>query len=198
VTKPTCLLLPKTWEKHGSTLGTFAQRRALAQITHTVAGLDARNVQFSQSVGVPSSTSKDAAERIYHLLDSVDYNASIRIDELAYDCMEIRSDAGSLVSAAMQWASSIYREGSHHIYLATRLLRRWNHLGADIYSSILQYLSTLVSDASKEPAAVFRIIAELLRSKTFSLGRYLQWLIATGSLTQHTDLYSVSSPLGIP
>lgn len=39
---------------------------------------------------------------------------------------------------------------------------------------------------------VFRIVAELVRSKTFAAGRYLQWLIATGSLGHDTDLSSVS------
>lgn len=193
VTKPTCLLLPKTWEKHGSILHTFAQRSSHVEITHTVADLDARNLQLSQPFGVPGSKPSDLIGRIYQLLDSVDYNTSVRIDELAFDCMEIKSDAESLISAAMQWASSIYRQGSHHIYLVTRLLRKWSHLGADVYSGILDCLPMLTSDTTKEAAVVFRIIAELLRSKTFSLGRYLQWLIATGSLTQHTDLSLVSS-----
>ena len=192
VTKPICLLLPRTWEKHGSTLQTFALRRSQVEITSAFADLDARNSALSQPLGTTGSRPNNSVGQIYHLLDSVDYSANVRIDELAFDCMEIRSDAGRLISAVMQWASSIYRQGSHHIYLATRLLRKWSHLGADVYSGILDYLPTMATDGTKEQAVVFRIIAELLRSKTFPLGRYLQWLIATGSLIHHTDLSLVS------
>jgi mediator of RNA polymerase II transcription subunit 12 len=192
VTKPACLLLPKTWAKHRSTLHNFALRRCQLVVTGAIADLDARNTELCQPSGVLGSKLNDHVGQIYHLLDSVDYNTSVRIDDLAFDCMEIESDAGRLISAVMQWASSIYRQGSHHIYLATRLLRKWSHLGADVYSGLLGYLTTMVSNERKEPAVVFRIIAELLRSRTFSLGRFLQWLIATGSLTHHTDLSSVS------
>jgi mediator of RNA polymerase II transcription subunit 12 len=130
--------------------------------------------------------------RIYRLLDSVNYSANIGFDELAFVCLELMSDVGLLTVAVMQWASSIYRQGSHRIYLVTRLLRKWDSLGGDIYDGILKYLPMMASDKTQQPALVFRIIAELLRSSTFPLGRYLQWLIATGSLSHHQDLSSVS------
>jgi len=46
---------------------------------------------------------------------------------------------------------------------------------------------------SGEPRILFRIVAELVRSKHFSAGRYLQWLIATGSLGHGVDISSPSS-----
>ncbi|KAF2691505.1 hypothetical protein K458DRAFT_381358 [Lentithecium fluviatile CBS 122367] len=191
--KPGCLLLPRTWEKHRVPLQTFVRRRCHAGITNAVADLDARNSQLSRPSGTAASNATDAVGQIYTLLDSVDYSTILPIDELAFDCMEVISDAGRLTSTVMQWASSIYRQGSHRIYLATRLLRKWSQLGADVYDGILAYLPIMALDQSKEPAVVFRVIAELLRSKTFSLGRYLQWLIATGSLSHHSDLRSTSA-----
>jgi mediator of RNA polymerase II transcription subunit 12 len=35
---------------------------------------------------------------------------------------------------------------------------------------------------------VFKIISELVRSRTFAAGRYMQWLIATGSIAQDLDI----------
>jgi mediator of RNA polymerase II transcription subunit 12, fungi type len=88
----------------------------------------------------------------------------------------------------MQWASSVYREGSHRIYLATRLLRKWSLPGSDIDDAILDFLRTMDTIGS-EPRDAFRIVAELVRSRTFSVGKYLQWLIATGALSnaQHQE-----------
>lgn len=192
--RPACLLLPRTWKKHGHALALLAQRKAEAGLTHAVTELNTRNIQLTQSSDAPLPRLKDPLGRLYHLLDSVDYGANFSFDELAFDCMEIISDAEVLISAAMQWASSIYRQGSHRVYLVTRLLRKWSHLGADIYQGIIGYLPTLVADHTKDSASAFRIIAELLRSNSFHLGRYLQRLIATGFLDQHRDLSSVSSP----
>jgi len=106
--------------------------------------------------------------------------------------MEIISNAMQLISILLQWACSCYRTGSHRIYLATRLLRRWSHLGADVYEGVISYLQDMTWVESGELGIVLRIVAELVRSKHFSAGRYLQWLIATGSMGSTLDLASVS------
>jgi mediator of RNA polymerase II transcription subunit 12 len=140
----------------------------------------------------PGASTVDSTARLYRLLDSVDYSVNVRIDRLAYDCMELISEYSTLISTVLKWASSYYREGSHRIYLVTRLLRRWSHLGADIDDGVLSYLHSMMPNRSNDPRVVFRIIAELVRSKTFSTGRYLQWLIATGSVSQGSDISAVS------
>lgn len=138
---------------------------------------------------VPAS--KSSVAQVIHKLDSVSYKATIRIEDLSYECMEIMSNAVRLISVLLQWACSFYRTGSHRIYLATRLLRRWSHLGADIYEGIVSYLQEMTWVDSGQLVVVFKIVAELVRSKHFSAGRYLQWLIATGSLGSDVDLGSV-------
>jgi mediator of RNA polymerase II transcription subunit 12 len=195
VTNPVSFLLPKTWDKHGGILHTLSQRRALPQINRVVEDLSTRNRRLLRPSKSPSASTVDSTSRLYRLLDSVDYSISVRIDRLAYDCMELISESSTLISTVLQWASSYYREGSHRVYLVTRLLRRWSHLGADIDDGVLSYLHSMMSNRSNDPCVVFRIIAELVRSKTFSTGRYLQWLIATGSVSQGSDLSAVSSEL---
>jgi mediator of RNA polymerase II transcription subunit 12 len=134
------------------------------------------------------------------VLDSVGYDTAIRIENLSNDCMEIISNAPHLISVVLQWASSSYRQGIHRAYLAIRLLRKWAQLGADVYESIVSYLHSLSWTGATQPDIIFRIVAQLVRSKTFPAGRYLQWLIATGSLGPDVDMSLVSilcpSPTG--
>lgn len=193
VTMPACLVLPITWSKHSTVLHILQERRPQPDIIYALKLLDTRNEKLIKSASTTRSSPNDPMGRVYQLLDSVDYNAKVRIDDLSYDCMETICDTTQLVLAVLSWACSLYRQGSYRVYLVTRLLRKWNHLGTDIYDAILTCLPRLALDQSKESCAIFRIIAELVRSKTFSLGRFLQWLIATGSLSQHQDMHSPSS-----
>jgi len=195
VTKPACLLLPGAWERHGAVLSTFAQRRSNSTISRAVNEIDRRNKEVMRASSVGLSTFEASVGNLYRLLDAMDYTAGFSVNDLAFDCMDIIPDSNCLVSAVLQWASSLYRQGSHRLYLATRLLRKWSHVGVDIYEGILAYISRLASYSSKDPQLVFRVIAELVRSKTFSLGRYLQWLIASGSLNQQPSPGMVSCRL---
>lgn len=113
------------------------------------------------------------------------------VDDLALQCMDLFPDHARLVSGVLQWASSLYRQGLHRVYLVTRLLRKWHQAGTDVCEGIMIYLPTVAMDRSKEPEVIFRVIAELVRSKTFPLGRYLQWLIATGSMDSVNSFHTV-------
>lgn len=129
-----------------------------------------------------------SAGRVYRILDEVDYNKMVRIEQVSTDCMEVISNPVILVKVLLQWACSCYREGSYRVCLATRLLRRWAHLGADIYECITTYLEGMSWAKGGDSRMVFKIISELVRSRTFAAGRYMQWLIATGSIAQDLDL----------
>ncbi|KNG47429.1 hypothetical protein TW65_05980 [Stemphylium lycopersici] len=187
-TRPACLLLPTAWVQYSPLLQKLAERRNHAHVTQAVRRLEQRNCRLLKTPQNASSASQTLAGRIYRILDSVDYNKPVRIEDLSFDCMEIIADAPRLIGILLRWACTCYREGIHRIYLATRLLRRWNHLGADVYDGIISYLREMSWVATGEPAILFKIVAELVRSKTFATGRYLQWLIATGSVEHSTDL----------
>jgi mediator of RNA polymerase II transcription subunit 12 len=102
--------------------------------------------------------------------------------------MDLTSTARVTVSAALQWASSPYRDGCYRIYLATRLIRKWSLLGADTDDAILAYFHSTERDVGADQRNAFRVVAELIRSQTFSVGKYLQWLIATGSISRSQDI----------
>ncbi|KAF2703949.1 hypothetical protein K504DRAFT_417440 [Pleomassaria siparia CBS 279.74] len=193
VTNPTALLLPMTWDKHGAVLRTLSQRRSHPQISRIVADLEKRNRRLLRPSSDASSTTVDAPGQVYRLLDSLDCSVNVHIDTLSDQCMELISDPKSLISTALAWASSMYRDGVYRTYLVTRLLRKWSLLGFDVDDGILSYLTRMSGHASNELRIVFRIVAELVRSKTFSIGRYLQWLIATGSLGYSSDFSAPST-----
>jgi mediator of RNA polymerase II transcription subunit 12 len=167
-------------------------KRNLPQITQAVEKLESRNARLLRLPRNAKPSSRTLASRVFCKLDAINYTAPIRIEDLSYECMEITSNADHLISALLQWACSCYRTGSHRIYLATRLLRRWSHLGADVYDGIVTYFQSMTWVESGEIHILFRIVAELVRSKHFSVGRYLQWLIATGSLGRDASLALVS------
>ena len=186
--RPACLLLPTSWSQHSTTLHGLAERINHPQVAHGVKRLDERNSRLQQSSKVAPVASTTSAGRVYRILDNVDYNKMVRIDEVSTDCMEVIPHPVNLVSALLQWACSCYREGSYRVCLATRLLRRWAHLGADIYECVTTYLEGMSWAKSGDSRMVFKIISELVRSRTFAAGRYMQWLIATGSIAQNLDL----------
>ncbi|KAF1841449.1 uncharacterized protein K460DRAFT_369480 [Cucurbitaria berberidis CBS 394.84] len=192
-TRPACLLLPSTWTRQGALLQTLAEKRNHPQLMQAVKRLEERNRRLLDSSKDVAFASKTPAGQIYRILDSVNYNSPVRIEELSYECMDVISDATQLIAILLQWACSPYRGGPHRTYLAIRLLRRWSHLGADVYDSVISYLRDMSWVGHSEPNTIYKIVAELVRSKTFAAGRYLQWLIATGSLGHDTDLSSHTS-----
>lgn len=189
--RPACLLLPTSWDQHSDILHGLAERINHPQITHGVKRLDERNRRLQEPSKITPAASMTPAAQVYRILDNVDYSKTVSIEEISADCMDAISSPVQLVSVLLQWACSCYREGAHRACLATRLLRRWAHLGADIYECITSYLESMSWAASGDAYKVFRIISELVRSKTFAAGRYMQWLIATGSIAKDLDLSSV-------
>ncbi|KAI4675485.1 uncharacterized protein J4E88_007518 [Alternaria novae-zelandiae] len=192
-TRPACLLLPTAWARYCPLLRNLAERKNHAHVMQAIRRLELRNARLLRSPKKVPSASQTPAGRVYRVLDSVDYSKPVRIEDLSCDCMEIIADAPRLIGVLLQWACTYYRAGAHRIYLATRLLRRWNHLGADVYDGIVSHLRDMTWVATGDSNILFKIVAELVRSKTFATGRYLQWLIATGSTGHNTDLSSPQS-----
>ncbi|KAF2477271.1 uncharacterized protein BDR25DRAFT_390811 [Lindgomyces ingoldianus] len=186
-TSSACLLLPKSWDRHAIILRRLVEKRPYPRVIHVIESLDRRNRRLVRSSSNTAASIHDSTRQVLSLLDSVDYIGGISIETLAYQCIEQVPDPRNLISVALRWASSVHREGSHRLYLVTRVIRKWSQLGADIDDAILSHLHSVASRRNVDPRNVFRIIAELVRSKTFSVGRYLQWLIATGSLSKNSS-----------
>lgn len=185
--RPACLLLPAGWAKYRAVLETFIERHPQTQVIGAISLLTLR-VERVSGRGAAAALPQHVDNLIYETLDNVDFDAKIDIDDLALECMETTSDAIRLTDLTLRWAASFYRAGRHRSYLAIRLLRKWTTNGADVYTAILTQLPLLAKDKSIDSDLVFRIIAELVRSRTFPLGKYMQWLITTGSLRSQDEV----------
>lgn len=188
VTRPACLLLPKTWDTQKDVLLALANKHPDSVLSKNFRNLDRRNQRLSSSPQRSKGTPKSPKKEVITLLDSLEGSIDISVEKISTNCLELIPNMLELLAILLQWASSIYREGIHRIYLVTRLIRKLNTAGFDTDGGILSFLFSMQPNKGFEPRNVFRIVAELIRSKHFSVGRYLQWLIATGSTSRDHGL----------
>lgn len=137
----------------------------------------------SQQVG------RSSRQHIIKLLDSV--AGGTKISGVVDTCLGITDNTNLLIGTCLEWASSLYRHGHSRIYIAARALRRWAKTGIDLHQPIFNFLATNPEAAETQTSSIYRIIAELIRSKHFSVGKYLQWLMARGTLTGRGKLSRV-------
>lgn len=193
VTSPSCLLLPDRWNAHLPVLQRLALKHPDSKVLLVVQDLNRRARRLCPSS--PSDRSAQSpARRIVLLLDAVDYTPDVNVELIAKQCWDALPNARDLVSIVLRWASSSHRVGMQRIYLVTRLLCKWWRSGIDTDDAILAFFQSVDCGRVDEPCNIYRIVAELVRSKTFSVGRFLQWLIATGSFDRNSDFTSVSQP----
>lgn len=104
---------------------------------------------------------------------------------LSHACLSTVADRAVLVSALLEWTATSFRHGLVRVYIAARLLRKWKKLGMDLDGHILSFLSRSRTKTTLDMGNVYHVIVELIRSQTFSVSRYLQWLVARGVVEQH-------------
>ncbi|KAF2752001.1 hypothetical protein M011DRAFT_463486 [Sporormia fimetaria CBS 119925] len=187
VARPCCFLLPRTWATASPVLRRLSSRYSVPQLTSKVDQLH-RRVQRLLNEQRDTPRSQNSKQQVVSLLDSVDCLSAVDIENICSECVEVMPDGQLLVFTVLEWATSLFREGVYRVYLVARMLRNWFRLGIDIDSAILSFIQSSSTGAVCDSNCMFRIIAELVRSKTFSVGRYLQWLIATGALNSNDDI----------
>ena len=82
-----------------------------------------------------------------------------------------------VVSTTLDWLSSPYRQGPMRVFVAARLLRKCSSRGVDVGRLFFESLRKGLDDGD-----LFHLLSELVRSSTFSVANYLQWLIARGGV----------------
>ena len=123
-------------------------------------------------------------------LDSLRDNQSF--GSVASACLRATSDSDLLIRTCVEWSSSVHRYGCFRAYAAARLLRIWKRKGIDLQSPIFNFLAACSDIPGLQKREVYRLLAELVRSRHLSVSKYLQWLIARGTLDGHHELHSVS------
>lgn len=103
------------------------------------------------------------------------------ISTLSEECLELSADRRQLILELLEWAATPFRHGLVRVYIAVRLLRRWKKLGIDTDTPILSFLvQSAQYDSPLEMGQIYHIVVELVRSQTFAVSRYLEWLVARG------------------
>ncbi|PNS19658.1 Mediator of RNA polymerase II transcription subunit 12 [Sphaceloma murrayae] len=176
---PDCLIALRRWPNLRPVILLVKSRNAGRERSCCLDAIVRRNDQLNVSSEVTRSRLKTVRLKLFDYLDSVDFTASS--EGIIDDCRERCSTMDVLISALVDWASSVYRTGNARIYLIIRILRQLAMDGSLLEQPILSCLAT--TSLTTRASDVFnKIVSELVQSGHFNFGKYLQWLISSGSL----------------
>ncbi|KAL8942021.1 MAG: hypothetical protein Q9216_001911 [Gyalolechia sp. 2 TL-2023] len=125
------------------------------------------------------------SQGIIKSLDALSVSVDNDVTRRAENLQNIVGDSELLVHVCLEWSASIHRQGHARIYAASRLLRKWSKNGMDVETFIHNFLARKSNCCGLEKSSLYKVINELIRSRNFSVGKYLQWIIANGMLRQH-------------
>ena len=194
LSKPSCFVLPKSWCKYESALSSSLGRDK-PNLRPFLANLSDRNSR----VGIAKKGSKNPqrfpGRQLIHLLDSAVPNYRV---ELASECLDLQLDHSTLVSTALQWASTSFRSGLTRIFVAAKLLRSWHRLGIDTDAHILTFLEHVKRMPGTIYTNVYHVICELVQFRSFSTGRFLQRLMARGAVAKSVNQEVSGTSIHLP
>ncbi|KAH8703880.1 putative RNA polymerase II mediator complex component Srb8 [Talaromyces proteolyticus] len=176
------IVLPRSWDQYqnivSSTLNPedVTEKAILQSIVY-------RNIRVQKPKTFCQAIQRSPHQLVIKLLDS-----SLTTYDIAFlsnACLDVMADRGALVCEILEWAGSRFRHGLVRVYIAVRLLRKWKRLGIDIDAHIFSFITKTRDRDPASMANIHHIIAELIRSQTFSVSRYLQWLVARGAVEQY-------------
>ncbi|KAJ6032303.1 Mediator complex subunit Med12 [Penicillium herquei] len=171
------LILPSSWELYKGQVTSCLDLsrdvdRALLKI------LVERNARVQRPPHLTQPTQCSPHQRIIYLLDSM--ASACDLTALSSACLDVMEDKATLVSRLLEWAATPFRHGICRVYVSARLLRKWKAAGIDVDGRLLSFLAQATRNKNLAIGNVYHIVSELVRSQTFSVGRYLQWLMAKG------------------
>lgn len=183
VSYPLCFLL-RSWSKYEVMLRTCMKAHE-DMLFVEFERLSRRNSRIRRPPMQPGCrySAQSCKQRLIAFLDSVPVKNDI--GHTADACMRTIIDHDLLITTCIDWATNIYRNGQTGIYMVIRLLRRWAKTNIELDRPILEFLSTNPNLPPRQKSNIYRLVAELIHSKHFSVAKYLQWLMARGTLAGH-------------
>ncbi|KAK0664470.1 putative mediator of RNA polymerase II transcription [Cercophora samala] len=182
LSSPENFVSPSVWSKYRDTIkaclpvGDTARQDAFAAI-------GSRNEQLMAS----GNRSQPAARHI--LVQWLDRNTQAPMSEEGpANSWNISKDKSALARALLEWCTSLYRPGKTKVYVTSQLLQHWSMLGLDVTTEILDFLDVDPCVQKERKDHLYHLVCELVRSDTFSVPRYIQWLSARGGITNPEDV----------
>ena len=171
------MVLPDSWDMYKSQVSSCLNLtnnvdRALLQ------SLAERNARVQRPRNLKQTTQRSPHQRIIRFFDSI--RSAHDIAPISSACLDAVDDRFILVSKLLEWLATPFRYGVCRVYVGVRLLRKWKTAGIDVDDHILAFLVRVGNNKRVNMTNVYHVISELVRSQTFSVGRYLQWIMAKG------------------
>lgn len=180
VDSPACFILPLCWNQYESMVQYRLEDVGVEMIPE-FKRLCQRNLQLHQSAVDDLYYSQHAEQQqIIALLD--DFPPQADLGSMARTCLETFKDRSSIISTSLCWATSPSRNGSFRIYTVVRLFRMWAKLHVEVEGPLLDFLPIHINMPLLQKVNVFKVLAELVHSKNISVSKYLQRLMAKGTL----------------
>ncbi|KAK2783012.1 RNA polymerase II mediator complex subunit [Emmonsiellopsis sp. PD_33] len=179
---PSSFILPQSWTKYERVLSSCLDSGLAEDIT-ALQKLKDRNARVCRVKNDGDKSNRSPHQRLTELLDS-----SPDFSTMSAECLNISRDYGVLITKIIEWASTSFRHGLARTYIAVRLFRKWKKTGVDIDSHILAFLMRDHQRSGVRLLDVYHVICELVRSQSFSVGKYLQWLMARGVVSNVSRL----------
>ena len=188
---PVCLILPACWSKYEDIIQSCLDQKE-TRLQSSFDNLAKRNWRLrNRSLEQYIQATKTNRQTIILYLDSLRDDQSF--GRVADACLRATGDHDLLIQTCIEWSSSVYRYGVFRAYAAARLLRMWKRKGVDLQGPVFRILAARSDVLGLKKRDVYRLLAELFRSRHLSVGKYLQWLIARGTLDGHHEPKSVST-----
>ena len=177
---PACFILPLCWSQYESMIRSSLEK-VNVEMMPNFKRLCQRNVQLQRSVISDVYSSQHVEQqKIIAILDELPPQADL--STLARVWLAKFKDRNLFISTCLCWATSPSRNGSYRIYIAIRLFRLWAKLHVEVEEPLLDFLAIHVIMPPLQKVHVYKVLAELVHSKTISVSKYLQRLMAKGSL----------------
>ena len=188
---PACLILPACWSEYEDVFQSCLDQKE-SRLKSVFDSVSKRNWRLRNRASKQRSQApKTHRQTIIMYLDSLRDNQSF--GRVAWACLRVTDNYDLLIRTCVEWSSSIHRYGCFRAYAAARLLRIWKKKGVDLQGSIFNFLAACSDIPGLQKRDVYRLLAELVRSRHLSVSKYLQWLIARGTLDGHHEFHSVST-----
>ncbi|OAX81386.1 hypothetical protein ACJ72_04276 [Emergomyces africanus] len=190
---PSSFILPRSWAKYDRVLLSCLDMN-VPDDRAVFEKLKARNTRVCRLKNDRGKSTRSPHQRLIQLLDS-----SNDVHTICTECLNISRDYSILVSKIIEWASTTFRYGLARKYTAVRIFRRWKKAGIDIDFHLLSFLMQNHQKSGVQLLDVFHVICELVRSQSFSVAKYLQWLMARGVVSNISEFpqKNVSGDIGL-
>ena len=191
LSEPALFLLPHCWLDYESALRFCLDKHDL-NLNSCFERIQSRNLHLLGQSRTSLVGSEQTPRQIFiAVLDDVSLEFDVgTLSDIA--CATI-SDPDLLICTLIEWSATVYRQGVPRIYVALRLLSHWSMAGFDLDRHVMQFISCFSTTTGLATLDVYKLVAELIRSRLLSVSKYLQWLMACGPSPNITETNTVSN-----